>query len=637
MIHDLKISAAFETSGFTLDASFQPLTGITAVVGRNGSGKTFSTIEATRYLLFGKAALRGPAGGYKRVTASGLFTIRGEQYKIQRGPKVENIADAKGTILAVNPEAVTAKVTELMGYGLEVFDVCNASMQGQSHLFGDMKPAARKRMIDRVVGLTSYETIEKACRNESTTLRREVEALTKSLVVPVGPTAESPGAFSDDIEVKLKRARADRTAYDRAVAKLTTVVEPTKPEWPSPAQVEIDLVQRHEDQRRENNLEKARLQRVMSRARIFTPLSVAEIDAAEARLHKQNMLLSAGDKPHLTLDEIDAFREEWARFDTQEHSEEVTCPNCTHVFFPTGTPLLEPKYEKSYLREQEHRHRLWTGLDDTLPEGADLTKEAIANARRAIEEDRISAEAKASFLAITDLDDKSGQLETLRERKAAWDQYEKALAVSNTAKRINDAANAELMELDEPLDNEDIDALTQKLADARVFEAQWSAYDKQRQAYDALTVQIGDTQKLADEYKKGSDALSDARAEIKAFLAPAMSRVASRILSDMTNGEFAQVTIDDDMNVMVGAQTLETLSGGQATAANLALRMALGQVLVGDTFPVFLGDEIDSDVDEGKRESIGVALTGMKKHLQQIILVTHRAVDVADHVYDLDA
>ena len=122
---------------------------------------------------------------------------------------------------------------------------------------------------------------------------------------------------------------------------------------------------------------------------------------------------------------------------------------------------------------------------------------------------------------------------------------------------------------------------------------------------------------------------------MKSFLAPALSREASSLMFDMTNGVLQDLTVDEDMNISVDGQTLETLSGGGITVANIALRISFAKILTGSAFPVFIGDEMDGDLDVVRREATAQAMVSLKQHLKQIILITHKDVDIADHVLDL--
>ena len=50
------------------------------------------------------------------------------------------------------------------------------------------------------------------------------------------------------------------------------------------------------------------------------------------------------------------------------------------------------------------------------------------------------------------------------------------------------------------------------------------------------------------------------------------------------------------------------------------------------TFPVFFADEADSDMRPERAQYLMECLSNMKDHLQQIIVITHKEVTIADHV-----
>jgi exonuclease SbcC len=120
------------------------------------------------------------------------------------------------------------------------------------------------------------------------------------------------------------------------------------------------------------------------------------------------------------------------------------------------------------------------------------------------------------------------------------------------------------------------------------------------------------------------------------LIAPKISRIATGLIRDMSLGKLTDLVLDDEMEITVGGQRIETLSGAGKTVANLALRVAMGQALVGHVFPVFLADEIDGDLSASRREATLQALVSLKKHMRQIILVTHRGADIADQVWDVE-
>jgi DNA repair protein SbcC/Rad50 len=50
--------------------------------------------------------------------------------------------------IAVGVRPVNAKIVQILGFGLEVFDVASVCNQGEIEKLGSMRPAERKRMVD---------------------------------------------------------------------------------------------------------------------------------------------------------------------------------------------------------------------------------------------------------------------------------------------------------------------------------------------------------------------------------------------------------------------------------------------------------------------------------------------------------
>src|SRR3546814_4452753 len=172
----------------------------------------------------------------------------------------------------------------------------------------------------------------------------------------------------------------------------------------------------------------------------------------------------------------------------------------------------------------------------------------------------------------------------------------------------------------------------QALVEARVYEKLIAAYEAQQVAWEKAQGQIEDAKQKAKDYTEGAEALAEARGLVKAYLAPSLSRVATSLIHQMTNGVLTSVEVDEDMNIMVDGQDIATLSGAGATVANLAIRIGLGRVLVSRIFPVFIGDEIDSDMDAERAEATAVALSSLTDQLEQVLIVTHKQFEHADRV-----
>lgn len=636
MFKKLTYSVVFPTNGISFSGThtFQP--GITAVTGENGTGKSFTTIELMRFALYGKKALRGPAPDYKQLDIDALVAIRGEDYQIIRNRKTEKLIKvATDEVLAVNTEAVNAKLRELMGFPLEVFDVANAAVQKKVEAFSQLAPTARRKMVDDLVGLTQQESVEKACRDEAKGFRREAEAIAKALrpvvqpVVPQGyrPSAEIEAEIANEREL-VRRRNALQRVID-SVGPVPATVEPVD-------ETAVEALEAHEQNRMEMQARFVQLGNAIA-AIPDAAYTAEQLDAAEQLIAYNEALARRPAEPpidRVVIEQQLNFWDEWLAAQSAMRVE-TECPKCGHHFNTGGDPLPAPsEYNPTALRGFL---AVWDRLDEPLPSKPDaewqLSAREIATYRVALARSEEKAKMIAELDALVLPEDKSAQLKSLRDDLAAYRAYEKARFAyeqrSNAAREAEEALKA----LAQPrTDMVELEAL---FVAARVYESELAGYEQAKAEFDRMTQEVAKGSELADKYKAGADALAAARATLKAHLAPSFSHIASSLISQMTAGKLNHILIDEEMNISVDGQDLTTLSGAGETVANLALRIALGQVLVSKVFPVFIGDEIDSDMDPSRAQATADCFDRLRDRMQQIILITHKPVEYADHVIEM--
>ena len=114
-------------------------------------------------------------------------------------------------VLATGTKPVNAHICQLLGFGLEVFDVACVANQGDVEKLSAMKPTERKRMVDEVVGLNRLEDLAKWCGDEARVLEKAL--------VPPGDEPVEPTEPMGDIE-------AARAAFEEMheIRGLLTVV-----------------------------------------------------------------------------------------------------------------------------------------------------------------------------------------------------------------------------------------------------------------------------------------------------------------------------------------------------------------------------------------------------------------------------
>ena len=623
MIETITANASFKTSDVTIAVDFQPKPGITAVVGQNGSGKTFTAQESLRYLLFGTKALRAPLSTYETLEVDGTVHIHGQPYHVERGLNGATLSH-EGQVLAKGQEEVTNKIASLLGYGREVFDLCNASVQGQTQSLGELRPAQRKEMIDRVLRVTDVRVTEKALREEATALKREASALADARPsVPAHPQEPEDYENSQFVNDKLEAARRLRDERRALSSQIKTVQMPETPSRPRVSEDDIAKL-----------VEKEALLALAATSLPDKIMTEEQIEIAQARHAWEVEKASRGPEPSVSKERLDRDAQRHAEHDAVKGMPDVEteCPECGHEF-NTRPPLpdVSDALHPVDIIAERRRHEAWS--TPLPPEPSDEHGVADDNsARRMRAAAKQAEEIRKAQEELDNTDWPDTTLEEARRINSDWDAYDRLLEHAQKVDIDNAVIQRQLDDMDE---EPDIDALVERYHEMRNYEADVLRYQQAWDKVVELDEKIVAKQRLAEEYTEGVKELGEARAELKSLLAPLLTREASALIHDMTNGKLKDLTVDEDMNIVVAGQPLETLSGAGKTVANIALRVALAKTLTGSAFPVFIGDEMDGDLDHERREATTQAMLSLKNHLTQIILITHKDVDIADHVVDL--
>lgn len=134
-----------------------------------------------------------------------------------------------------------------------------------------------------------------------------------------------------------------------------------------------------------------------------------------------------------------------------------------------------------------------------------------------------------------------------------------------------------------------------------------------------------------DDYTLAVKGLKAAKNDIKNHLLPSLNTAASALASLMSEGVINSVLMLDDFSIKAMKadryRPVETFSGSEASIINLALRIALGQVLTHSVFSVLIGDEIDASMDSARTAAVWGALARLVEanKIKQVILVSHES------------
>jgi exonuclease SbcC len=123
-------------------------------------------------------------------------------------------------------------------------------------------------------------------------------------------------------------------------------------------------------------------------------------------------------------------------------------------------------------------------------------------------------------------------------------------------------------------------------------------------------------------------ALSDLRGELNATLRPDLSDLASSFLRDLTNGRYTELELNEDYGTTLldDGDPKAVISGGEEDIANLALRLAISQMIAeraGQPLSLLVLDEIFGSLDEDRRVAVVDLLRSLADRFPQVILITH--------------
>lgn len=620
MLKVLDYSVEFPTTGrcFANRIEFAP--GLTAITGRNEAGKTV-VFEMIGYCLFGKTALRGKAADYSNLTASLTFDVGEKKVEITRARR--EIMKIDGKEHAVGAEAINKAVPHLLGFGLDVFNIACAAQQQDLGRLTAMRPTERRAMVDRLIGLDQLEVVEKECKVEARAKTVLAESLILSVTAPQEPVRPDGYRPSDVIESDIALLREAQSLRE-ALLRVKEPVAPVAPE--APAEINVAELQQHEADRQITLQKRASINGELKNIPLAT-VHKAQLDAALAYREYQQEVKRRGPQPTLELNEL---RQLEAILDAKAKAgAEVACPECDHHFH-VGLTKEEEQLQsascplsKSEITTEFRRHELWA---EPLAEVEEVIVEHMDEEISAI---RLAPRRKELMKALKEMvlpEDKAAELAAARSYVSAMSLYEDRIGRYDTEQKKFTEAQFLLSQGKDLTD--ELELARELLTFSRQFERQLETYANERERYEVVLEQSRVARAAGEGYTAGATALNATRIAVKQELAPALSLAASSLIASMTGGERTSVVVDEDFEVTVDGQPLQTLSGSGKSVVNLALRIGMGQVLTRRVLPIFLGDEINADMDEDRAGTTHTTMESLREYLTQIILVTHKEIEV---------
>jgi exonuclease SbcC len=292
--------------------------------------------------------------------------------------------------------------------------------------------------------------------------------------------------------------------------------------------------------------------------------------------------------------------------------------------------LAQAESLKAELAREEARARTLAGEIAALPEGYDAERHA-----------RVREELRR----LDELERQATQLETRLERQPA---LRAARAEAEEEERQIRAQMAEFEARRRELDFSEakhraageeyeaargaLDAAREDLARGRgeadgarqAAEAARRAEREQR----AMVESIAQREREHRLHNELDGALGELRDELNQRVRPELAEIASVFLTDLTDGRYNRIEIDDSYEVVVldDGEEKPVLAGGEEDLANLVLRLAISQMIAdraGQPLNLLIFDEVFGGLDEQHRERVVRLLQRLQDRFEQVILITH--------------
>lgn len=132
-------------------------------------------------------------------------------------------------------------------------------------------------------------------------------------------------------------------------------------------------------------------------------------------------------------------------------------------------------------------------------------------------------------------------------------------------------------------------------------------------------------------------AFGDLRTELTLQMRPDLQEHASTLLRDLTAGRYPDLELDEQYVPLIveDGEVKPVISGGEEDIVNLALRLAISQMIAeraGHPLSLLVLDEVFGSLDDERRVGVLDLLRGLADRFPQVILITH--VEGMQDVFD---
>lgn len=622
--------------------------GINYITGKNESGKTV-VLSMIAYALFGTAALRGPVTDYKKLEVTLIFEVNGTQYIVNRSTKdtlckIIKAKDNSGKVtltpedLATGKSPVNTHIIGLLGYGLDVFYKMNFSQQLDGDSYATSKKSERLDLINKINGVDEANLLEKYLENKKKAYRSEIKGLDMSSVI--NNITFTPNPLLDHLK---QQDLDDLSTKSVNLYNRITDLEKILTAHMMIPKVDEDVLQVIKTLSEKSYFS---LRDNFTAVPVHTYIEEYEahekaVNANDALVHrltqtlKSNVFVSKKTHDLITQEEVEELQRIMENNHNFKHKElllskgTIQCPSCSETF-----PLMYESMES--VKDLEYIECDYTEKEIRL---AVTFVEQLRDKCLQDRIDLLSAMDESTRLSkikpYVSLDRARLDYQQLSEAKRLVEDYEKAS--TRFKEQFPDVTDISKVQAELTSCKAMLDDTSTKRNKLELYLREKSVYTSAQESKRQIDVVVKERQEKIKAYDAFIEESKAIKLAIQNRSIPSLNKKASEIVNKMTGGEHYSLTLSDSFELLLDGKLLSAYSGSTQVTANVAFRISLIELFYKKTFPVFIGDEIDSFADKDRAEHIHKALNRLAKEGYQILLISHHSINFEGNVIDLNA